>query len=146
MTNLLLNSTLHFGPGSLHNPNASPPTVTLLDRPLEAVMHRLDALLLVLKSCKQDSCRDPWSTLTAHMNSTENGPKSLRAALDGKYDEFFAKQPRVSFGWCDRGYKVMAEGPMSPIRLGADGVEESEDGSAGWFGDFEWEGLEYERM
>ena len=62
----------------------------------EMLYHRLDALLMVGKSCKEESCRDPWSVLFPRGQVS-----SLEDAMDPKYDDFFAKQPKVSYGSCE---------------------------------------------
>lgn len=82
-------------------------TGQLLDRPLSSVQDRLDALLLVLKSCKAESCRLPWSQI--HPDGTVN---NLRDALDAKYDEFYAGQPKISFSDCKDFYDIGSEGPQ----------------------------------
>ena len=56
---------------------------------------RLDALLMVAKSCKQDSCRNPWPTLFPNGQVT-----SLSGAMAAQYDTFFANQPKVSYSSC----------------------------------------------
>lgn len=82
----------------------------LLGRSLTDTINRLDALLLVLKSCQGATCIDPWAVL-----HPEQSVQSLRDALDKEHDLFYAAQPRVSFDWCDAGYIVEAEGPQVPL-------------------------------
>ncbi|KAI0552598.1 arylsulfatase [Xylaria curta] len=62
------------------------------------LISRLNALLMVTKSCEQNSCRDPWSLLKPDVG----GPKlvSLTQAMDKAYDEFFANFVKVSFDTC----------------------------------------------
>lgn len=70
---------------------------------------RLNALLLVLKSCKATTCHQPWSAL-----HPQGDVSSLLEAMDSKYDEFYEKQQkRVSFSWCAEGYILAAEGPQT---------------------------------
>lgn len=77
--------------------------------PINRLESRLDALLLVLKSCKAKTCHQPWTALHPQGDVT-----SLPEAMDPKFDEFYQKeQDRVSFDWCDKGYIVAAEGPQS---------------------------------
>ncbi|KAF2098540.1 alkaline phosphatase-like protein, partial [Rhizodiscina lignyota] len=57
---------------------------TLLGRPIEQLIHRLDAVVLVQKSCKTEQCRQPWKQL--HPNGTVS---NLIDALDEKYDAFY---------------------------------------------------------
>lgn len=45
--------------------------------------NRLDALLLVLKTCRSESCRDPWRVLHSHDPSV----KTLADALHHKVSE-----------------------------------------------------------
>ncbi|KAF9887356.1 hypothetical protein FE257_010351 [Aspergillus nanangensis] len=82
-------------------------TFTLANRPLSQILLRLDALMMVLKSCTEDSCRDPWRQL--HPGGKVN---SLADALDTSYDGFYSNQPKVSFSQCSLGYHIWAEGPQ----------------------------------
>lgn len=63
--------------------------------------------MMVLKSCKEAKCVDPWGTL--HPNG---GVRSLADALDKKYDEFYETQVKVEYAYCVKGYILDAEGPM----------------------------------
>ncbi|KAF2180159.1 alkaline phosphatase-like protein [Zopfia rhizophila CBS 207.26] len=69
----------------------------------QKVMDRLNALLLVTKSCEQDLCRDPWSVLM--QNSTLPGVCSLKEAMNALYNDFFAGFPLVSFKECGQVYE-----------------------------------------
>ncbi|KAJ5540359.1 hypothetical protein N7513_008691 [Penicillium frequentans] len=82
----------------------------LLGRTLSQAISRLDALLLVLKSCQGPTCIEPWKVL-----QPQNSIYTLRDALDEKYDLFYQAQPQVSFDWCDAGYVIEAEGPQAPL-------------------------------
>lgn len=78
---------------------------------LEAVVNRLDALLMVLKSCKEAQCRQPWHSL--HQGGQVN---SLIEALDSRHDDLYASQmPKVAFEHCEEAYIQEAEGVMWPI-------------------------------
>ncbi|KAE8371284.1 alkaline-phosphatase-like protein [Aspergillus bertholletiae] len=77
---------------------------------ISKVISRLDALLLVLKSCKGSSCIEPWSVLHPH-----GSVRNLRDALDGKYDSFYHTQPKVSFDRCEYAYIIDAEGPQHAL-------------------------------
>ncbi|KAJ5808977.1 hypothetical protein N7474_010246 [Penicillium riverlandense] len=79
----------------------------ILGRRLSEAINRLDALLLVLKSCKGISCIEPWNVL-----QPDDSVRTLRDALDVEYDSFYSQQPTVSFDWCDAGYVIEAEGPQ----------------------------------
>ena len=72
------------------------------------LVHRLDTLLLVLKSCKRDSCRAPW-------NAIFPGGKvnNLKDAMSPKLDKFFENQPRVKFAHCIGGHIPSLEGPQN---------------------------------
>ncbi|KAG6907811.1 hypothetical protein DXG01_007293 [Tephrocybe rancida] len=82
----------------------------LLDHPRSHVISRLDALLLVLKSCKGVTCIKPWDVL-----HPEGSVKGLRDALHSVYDEFYTAQPKVAYNRCEGGYIIDAEGPQNPL-------------------------------
>lgn len=73
---------------------------------------RLDTLLLALKNCKGDVCRDPWASIFPP--SSGHSVNSLADALDPKYDTFFASQEKVSFSQCSNGHILAYEGAYSP--------------------------------
>ena len=113
MTNLLLNYT-HDITGS------SSTTQTILGYSIPALTSRLDALLLVLKSCKASTCYDPWLELHPWGDVA-----SLPEAMNPEFDDFYEKQqPKVAFSDCALGYLIDAEGPQSafnyqgPMRAG----------------------------
>lgn len=81
---------------------------SLLNHPLSKVVPRLDALQLVLKSCKGNSCTDPWQTLHPQGNV-----HSLPDALNPRYNDFYNSQPKVRFSECKQGYLIEAEGPQT---------------------------------
>ncbi|PLB43296.1 Arylsulphatase [Aspergillus steynii IBT 23096] len=85
--------------------NSTAPSIA--SRPLPQILARLDALMLVLKSCSEDSCRYPWRHL--HPAGKVN---SLADALDKGFDGFYANQPKVAFSECNLGYHTWAEGPQ----------------------------------
>ncbi|KAL3471218.1 Six-hairpin glycosidase-like protein [Aspergillus californicus] len=70
-------------------------------------LNRLDALLLVLKSCQGSTCISPWAEL-----HPDGSVDNLSDALDSQYDEFYAGLPRVEFDVCASGYIVDVEGPQ----------------------------------
>ncbi|CAH0028530.1 unnamed protein product [Clonostachys rhizophaga] len=80
---------------------------TILGFPLHKVIPRLDALLLVLKSCKGSTCSLPWKSL-----HPEGDVTSLREALSPVFDQFYETQARVEWSWCNLGHVVAAEGPQ----------------------------------
>ncbi|KAH6989075.1 arylsulfatase [Ilyonectria sp. MPI-CAGE-AT-0026] len=70
------------------------------------LIHRLNALLLVTKSCERDNCRNPWTVLQSSLESYDDYPESgeifasLEMAMDEKYDSFFSSLPSVQFKQC----------------------------------------------
>lgn len=89
----------------------------LENRPLKAVLNRLNALMMVLKSCKgADQCTNGWSFL--HPNGQV---ESLKDALDEKYDGFYSSQPSVAFDQCTPGYFPALEGPQVANQYTDDG-------------------------
>lgn len=116
-----LRGTLQKDPYQLHNihpssratdlnfPLTAPPTILKL--PLLKVIHRLDALLLVLKSCKGASCTRPWDVL-----HPSGDVQNLEDALRPKFDLFYEKeQAKVEFSRCEPGYILDAEGPQKAL-------------------------------
>jgi N-acetylglucosamine-6-sulfatase len=91
----------------MNNLFTADPAPIILSRPLARVLDRLDALLLVLKSCKGSTCAHPWKAL-----HPEGNVGSLADALKCAYDGFYAAQPKVQFQVCAGGYLVELEGPM----------------------------------
>ncbi|PNS16008.1 ABC transporter G family member [Sphaceloma murrayae] len=68
---------------------------------------RLDTLLMVLKTCKAETCRDPWGRI-----HPDGKVKSLRDAMRAKYDDFYVRQqPKVRSVKCAAGYLRDLEGP-----------------------------------
>ncbi|KAM7211593.1 arylsulfatase-like protein [Rhypophila decipiens] len=81
---------------------------TLLGVPFTKVVARLDSLLFVLKSCKAQTCTQPWRAL-----HPEGGVQNLQDALASRYDEFYvSQQKRVRYDRCELGYLLDAEGPQ----------------------------------
>lgn len=69
---------------------------------------RLNALMMVLKSCKGSVCTLPWFQL-----HPDGAVKNLTAALAQRFDDFYANQPKVAFDRCEMGYIRAAEGPQN---------------------------------
>ena len=68
---------------------------TVLGRPTYQVIHRLDAVVLVQKTCKQDECRSPWAQI--HPDGSVN---NLLDALHEQYDSLYARLHEVGkVGW-----------------------------------------------
>ncbi|PVH95205.1 Arylsulphatase [Periconia macrospinosa] len=96
-------------PGQLNNlARPSSNQTQLLNRPISVVQSRLDALLLVLKTCKASTCTDPWSVLHPQGDVT-----SLEQALSETYDGFYEEQPKVSYSKCELGQILSSEGPLA---------------------------------
>ncbi|KAL4794754.1 arylsulfatase [Aspergillus venezuelensis] len=96
---------------NLH-PHASRPAnlTTLLGHGIQRVIDRLDALLLVLKSCKGRTCIKPWEVL-----HPAGSVRNLLEALDTEYDAFYRDQPKVSYNRCEYAYVIEAEGPQTAL-------------------------------
>lgn len=76
--------------------------------PIHRVVDRLDALLMVLKTCKASACTHPWKVLHPTGDVT-----SLKEALHPDFDEFYeVQQQRVKFDKCEKGYILESEGPV----------------------------------
>lgn len=72
------------------------------------LVHRLDSLLMVLKTCVGRQCTHPWESLFPLGEVF-----SLSQALNPKYDDFFEERvERVRYSKCERGYIADSEGPM----------------------------------
>ncbi|KAL2194099.1 alkaline-phosphatase-like protein [Corynascus similis CBS 632.67] len=92
----------------LHVDSVSQRPATLLGVSFDKVISRLDALLLVLKSCKGQTCVRPWHALHPAGNV-----RTLRDALSPRFDSFYERhQIEVSFSRCELGYLLDAEGPQ----------------------------------
>ncbi|KAH8891800.1 Arylsulphatase [Thozetella sp. PMI_491] len=89
----------------LHQDEIAP--TTLLGVPLGKVIDRLDSLLFVLKSCKGQTCAEPWAAIHPVGNVV-----TLQDALSPRFDVFYAQQTRVQYDHCELGYIPEAEGPQ----------------------------------
>ncbi|KAI5457457.1 alkaline-phosphatase-like protein [Mariannaea sp. PMI_226] len=104
---------LKTDPGQLHNLVderewvAESDSTLLANSSITQVLHRLDALMMVLKSCQGKVCIESWGVL-----HPQGDVKSLKDALDSKFDGFYEKQVKVEYGRCEDGYIVDAEGPQ----------------------------------
>jgi len=74
-----------------------------------SLFNRLNALLLVTKTCYQDSCRAPWKTI-----HPDGAVSTLAEALNSKYDALYATFPQVSFGSCLEFQQIANEQPYFP--------------------------------
>jgi arylsulfatase A-like enzyme len=75
--------------------------------PMDKVVQRLDALLMVQKSCKGKTCRKPWESL-----HPDGQVQSLKDAMAERFDGFYKAQIKVQWDYCHNGYVPEAEGPM----------------------------------
>lgn len=101
---------LQVDEGQMDNLAANPdlyPGHRIAGRPYQQIVNRLDTLLMILKSCKQNECIEPWKIL-----HPDGKVLTLLDALRSEYDMFYAEQPRVSFTSCELGYFPGAEGPQ----------------------------------
>ncbi|KAJ9639729.1 hypothetical protein H2204_003522 [Knufia peltigerae] len=74
---------------------------------LSSLLSRLDALVLVLKTCKARACTHPWEVL-----HPSGDVQDLYHALDARFDNFYeVQQAKVSFSRCEKGYILESEGP-----------------------------------
>ncbi|KAF9262348.1 alkaline phosphatase-like protein [Marasmius fiardii PR-910] len=62
------------------------------------IASRLDGLLIVLKTCTGEVCRDPWRAFNVPDVS------SLSGALDARFDAYFDSLPRFGYKDCRFGY------------------------------------------
>lgn len=72
----------------------------------QRLLHRLDAVTLVLKTCKGVSCVEPYSALFPHGTVS-----TIQQAMNSKYDNYFAALPKVHFDHCMLGYQNRLEQP-----------------------------------
>ncbi|KAF7538967.1 hypothetical protein G7054_g2552 [Neopestalotiopsis clavispora] len=77
-------------------------------RDFPQVIQRLDALLMVLKSCKGNDCLQPWRALHPQGNVA-----TLLDALQSNFDDFYGQQAKVSFSACELGQILESEGAQS---------------------------------
>ena len=82
-------------------------TLTGIDAPLGKLRPRLNALVLVLKSCTKDDCRNPWGAL-----HPQGDVKTLADALASRYDDFYSNQPKVNFDECIPAFELDNERPL----------------------------------
>jgi len=103
-------------PGQMHDVLGDTALATEFDiagRGLDNVVTRLDALLMVLKSCKGQDCINPWKVL-----HPDGDIENLHQALHQDFDVFYQRQPKVAFTECQFGYIREVEGPQHVNRFG----------------------------
>ena len=77
---------------------------------LKKAVSRLDAVLMVLKTCVGVQCTQPWAQL-----HPQGDVSTLKDALNPKFDSFYASQPKVSFTACMQGYLPEYEGESNAL-------------------------------
>jgi len=99
--------------------------------PLSQLLARLDALLMVTKSCIGYTCIHPWSAI-----HPKGDVKTLKDALRDEFNGFYAhQQEKVRFDRCELGYILESEGPQAGGIFGVKHVELNgrEEGGKGWW-------------
>lgn len=90
---------------------------------LKTLLPRLDALLMVTKSCSGDTCRQPWKVI-----HPQGDVASLSDALNTKFDDFYASvSQKVGFEECMAGYVVGNEGSQDLGVIFEEGVVYEEE-------------------
>ncbi|KAI1767487.1 Arylsulphatase [Hypoxylon sp. FL1150] len=102
---------MNADPGQLHNLLSSSATsapVLAAGHPADKVAARLDALLLVLKTCAAETCQQPWRQI-----HPDGSVESLEDALARRYDGYYEdkRAARVEYSYCANGFIEDAEGP-----------------------------------
>lgn len=102
---------------------------TVHQRPLKAVISRLDALIMALKDCKGKACSRPWTTL-----HPRGGVASLREALHPEFDDFYDGQPKMYFDSCEAAFIKEKESnePVKQYQGGKSGQRTGYDYGAEW--------------
>ncbi|KAF5670458.1 arylsulfatase precursor [Fusarium denticulatum] len=77
----------------------------------QRIIHRLNGLLLVTKSCNQEYCRNPWEVLQEDSGGSFT---TLAEAMDAKYDALFAALPSVWYQKCMNYQATENERPYYP--------------------------------
>ncbi|PSR99254.1 alkaline-phosphatase-like protein [Coniella lustricola] len=94
-------------PASLQ-PGLDTISITASTVQIRKLLHRLDTLLMILKSCRGKTCIEPWSVL-----HPQGDVLTLGDALRPEFDGFYEAQTRVAFDRCEAGYIIEAEGPQA---------------------------------
>lgn len=76
---------------------------------LTSLVARLDALIMVLKTCHGQNCVRPWEVL-----HPDGDVRSLAEAMDQRYDHFYvSQQQHVRFEQCETTLIPGSEGPAT---------------------------------
>ena len=108
--------TTNIYPSSFFSSPDSTPLI--LGLPISKVLSRLDALLMVTKSCRGHTCTHPWSVI-----HPAGDVATLADALDERFDAFYLSEglaKRVGFEKCELGYIVESEGPQEAVVFDAE--------------------------
>ncbi|KAJ0109320.1 arylsulfatase [Diaporthe amygdali] len=90
------------------------------DTETRRLINRLNALLMVTKSCSEETCRNPWSILRPPAAlKTTTVFDNLNDAMDPAHDAFFAGFPRIAFKECMTYQYVPNEEPFYPASSAA---------------------------
>lgn len=92
-------------------------SVTIAGRSLTQALPRLDALMMVLKTCKGHRCTAPWESL-----HPQGDVHTLSQALDTRFDAFYHQQPKMMFYGCSRAYWAEMESQQPVSRYGDTGA------------------------
>ncbi|KAK4057509.1 hypothetical protein OIO90_001578 [Microbotryomycetes sp. JL221] len=99
---------MNTDPDQMHNLLLGETTkVNLSSEKIQRVAKRLDGLLLRLKDCVGDECRQPWQSLFPRGEVTKLGQ-----ALSSQYDKYFDALPNVAYEDCTLGYHRAKEHPF----------------------------------
>ncbi|KAK4688406.1 hypothetical protein P7C73_g1707, partial [Tremellales sp. Uapishka_1] len=89
----------------------SPSGQSVLPVHLQKLLNRLDGLVLVLKTCVGGGCTNPYGQLFPSIASAGGAISRLGHALDRRFDDYFARLPKVQFHHCALGYQSRLEKP-----------------------------------
>ncbi|WVQ74652.1 hypothetical protein IAR50_004254 [Cryptococcus sp. DSM 104548] len=105
-----LNAIAPFAP---FNSTSPPSNLPVLKPALQKLLHRLDALLLVLKRCSGSACHNPYTSLFPPSSHDQTGGQvwTLDQALEGRYDAYFEGLEKVRFRECALGFQEEVERP-----------------------------------
>ncbi|KAI3601354.1 arylsulfatase [Moniliophthora roreri] len=84
---------------NLASNNIDPTSFQFASPDYSRLASRLDALLVVLKTCVGDTCRNPWGAIFPAGEA--NG---LIESLDARYDTYFDSLPKFGYRLCQFGY------------------------------------------
>lgn len=99
----------------VHDPYELGPVARNSSAAARRLTSRLNGLMLLLKTCRGESCRSPWSVLhPGGDDDDENVVKTLADALDPQYDGYYEGLPSVHFELCLDQYELANEAPFFP--------------------------------